>query len=288
MKGQFRSKEQRILQANRRREQFRAQRTGKPDFRLEMDGDEAVVWIYDFIDFLGVLADEVVPMLAEIDAPTIRVRINSPGGDVFDGFAIYNALRQHRSNVIVQVDGVAASAASVVAVAGDEVLMADASFLMIHNAWGMVIGNADELRDAADLLDKVDGQIADAYARKSGSPAADFASAMAVETWYTQDEAIDAGLADGTIDVEKVEDLFDLSAYTHLPQALRDAVPGAKSQDAPPERRVEKALRDAGFSRREAKAMAAGLASLSQRDADGVAEAVEAGKGLAATMRRKP
>jgi len=284
MSKRLRSTEQRILQANRRREQFRAQRTGEPRLRLAHEGDEAVIYIYDFIDFFGVSPDELVPMLAEITEPTIRVRINSPGGDVFDGFTIYNALRQHRAKVITQVDGLAASSASVVAMAGDEVLMADASFLMIHNAWGLVIGNADELRDTAELLDKVDHQIAEVYARKGEGTAAAFLEAMAEETWYSPEEAIAAGLADGNVDTEPVEDRFNLSVYKHTPKALRDAAPAGDFKDEPRERRAEKILRDAGYSRTEAKAMVARFTD-NQRDADPAPEFVVAARQIAATLR---
>src|SRR5687767_4269453 len=118
-------------------------------FRLEAGRkeDEATIYIYDVIDsYFGVDAQELVKQLAGLDVKTIHVRINSPGGYVFEARALYNALRRHPAEVISHVDGLAASAASFVALAGDQVLMGEGSFLMIHNAWGIAIGEAEVMR----------------------------------------------------------------------------------------------------------------------------------------------
>lgn len=129
----------------------------------------------------------------------ISVRINSPGGSVFDGFAIYNLLRSHNGTVTVHVDGLAASAASVIAMAGDEIVMGNASMLMIHDPWTMAVGDSGEMRKTAETLDKIRDSIVDAYAGKASDISRDdIAQMMADETWMTASEAQSMGFATGT------------------------------------------------------------------------------------------
>jgi ATP-dependent protease ClpP protease subunit len=123
------------------------------------------------------------------------VRINSPGGDVFDGFAIYNLLNQHEGKVTVYVDGLAASAASVIAMAGDEIVMADNALMMIHDPWTMSVGNAAEMRETASLLDKISGSILTTYLSKSNLEAADITQKMKDESWFNAVEAVEFGFA---------------------------------------------------------------------------------------------
>ena len=134
---------------------------------------------------------------AQLDSMTgdLSVRINSPGGDVFDGFAIFNMLDQYEGKVTVHVDGLAASAASVVAMAGDEIVMADNALMMIHDPWTISVGDSTEMRTTADLLDKIKGSILTTYLSKSGLDEADIADKMAAETWFSADEAIEYGFA---------------------------------------------------------------------------------------------
>jgi ATP-dependent protease ClpP protease subunit len=141
-------------------------------------------------------AQDLVHELAGLDVAQIDLRLNSPGGSVWDGAAIYHALRNHPAKVIATVDGLAASAASFIAMAGDEVVMESAGTLMIHDAFTVLAGNADDLRTEADLLDKLSDTIAGIYAEKSGRPLADFRALMKAETWFNADEAVAAGLAD--------------------------------------------------------------------------------------------
>jgi ATP-dependent Clp endopeptidase proteolytic subunit ClpP len=159
-------------------------------------GDVAVVRIYDEIWDFGVNALELVAELDTITAPTMRVEINSPGGSVFDGIAIYNALRTHPAHVTTRVDGIAASIASVIAQAGDHRIMVDSSQMMIHNAWGMVVGNQSDHEDMAALLSQQDSIIAGVYASRSGGDADHFRDLMNAETWMTADAAVAEGLAD--------------------------------------------------------------------------------------------
>ncbi len=133
----------------------------------------------------------------EVDA--IEVRLNSPGGYVFDGIAIYNLLRGAGVPVTVVVDGWAASAASVVMMAGDRIEMGEGTMAMIHNAWTIAVGNAQDLLEVAAVLEKIDGEAAGIYQRRSGNEIELIREWMNAETWFTAAEAVDAGLADEAI-----------------------------------------------------------------------------------------
>lgn len=164
--------------------------------------DRAEVAIYDEIGFWGVTASDFVRDLQGVQAKNITLHINSPGGDVFDGIAILNALRQHSATVDVVIDGLAASAASFIAMAGDTITMAPNAMIMIHEASGLVIGNAEDMTEMAALLDKTSANIANVYAQRAGGTAEDWRQAMRVETWYSDQEAVDAGLADAILGAE--------------------------------------------------------------------------------------
>lgn len=163
-------------------------------------GDEAVIRIYDEIWFLGVNADDFVRDLQDVTAPKIRVEINSPGGDVFDGIAIYNALRTHPAHVTTRVDGIAASIASVIAQAGDTRIMLGASQMMIHNAWGMTVGDHRDHDEMRALLEQQDDIIAGIYASRSGGSREYFRTLMDAETWLSDERAVAEGLADELVD----------------------------------------------------------------------------------------
>jgi ATP-dependent protease ClpP protease subunit len=166
---------------------------------LNKDGPKATIRIYDEIGFFGITAEEVAAELEQINAAEIEVQIASLGGDVFDGIAIYNALRAHPARISTRVDSMAASIASVIAQAGDTRIMLTGSQMMIHEAWGIAIGSAADMRDLADILDKQTDVIAGIYAERTGGDVADFRSMMEGETWFTADEALEAGLADAVI-----------------------------------------------------------------------------------------
>jgi len=163
-------------------------------------GEEAVVRIYDEIWWLGVNALDLVADLDAITAPKIRVEINSPGGDVFDGIAIYNALRLHPADITTRVDGIAASIASVIAQAGDHRVMVASSQMMIHNAWGMTIGDQSDHQEMVALLEMQDGIIADIYATKADKDIDHFRTLMNAETWMTAEQAVSEGLADEVLE----------------------------------------------------------------------------------------
>jgi ATP-dependent Clp endopeptidase proteolytic subunit ClpP len=155
----------------------------------------------------------------------IRLLLNSPGGDVFDGMAIYNILAGEREKLEVHVLGMAASMASIIALAGRELVMGRGSYLMIHNPSGLCIGDAAEMQKMADILGKIENQMAKIYAGESNLSREEALAAMAVETWYTADEAMKAGFADSVVDYGDVAArAFDLGkfGYARVPQAMRD------------------------------------------------------------------
>lgn len=167
------------------------------EFRDQADADEAELLIFSEVGgWFGIYAEEFVEQLNAVTARKLTVRVNSPGGSVFQGVAIANALRAHPASVTVRVEGLAASIASVIALAGDRLVMAPNSMFMIHDASGATWGDAAEMRKMAEILDKISDNIADAYAAKAGGTRADWRSLMLAETWYTADEAVEAGLAD--------------------------------------------------------------------------------------------
>ena len=160
------------------------------------DGDTATVRIFDEIWWLGINAEDLTAELDSITTPNIRVEINSPGGDVFDGITIYNALRKHPAHVTTSTEGIAASIASVIFQAGDRRVMQEASELMIHNASGLTYGDTNDHADMASILAQQDTKIAGIYAARSGGDIDHFRELMNDETWLLGDRAVEEGLAD--------------------------------------------------------------------------------------------
>lgn len=189
--------------------------------------DRAEILIYEDVGegwFGGVSAKQfAADMKALGDVKTIDVRINSYGGDVFDGLAIYRQLADHKARVVVHIDGVAASIASVIAMAGDEINIAAPAFLMIHNAWGMALGSPEDMRSVADRLEAVSGAIADVYVSRTGKGAADIKSWMDEEKWFTADEAFDAGFVTNVVNnVERMAAAYNprLHQFARVPSPL--------------------------------------------------------------------
>lgn len=217
-----------------RADKLRAQHNieAQPWYRITnaVNPDEAEVMLYDEVGgWYGATADQFIADLRSITAPNLRVRINSPGGSVFEGIAIANALRSHPAKVTCQVDGIAASIASVIAMAADRVEMAPNTMLMIHDASGLCMGNAEDMEEMAELLDLISDNIADAYAAKAGGTRESWREQMRSESWFLPEDAVKAGLADEAITMPKtgtpVEEppmvepepemrrTFDLTAY---------------------------------------------------------------------------
>ncbi|RAR51677.1 ATP-dependent protease ClpP protease subunit [Paraburkholderia unamae] len=219
-----------LLAKNRRPTQPRA---------FEMSGEDTTIYIYDAIVadddtaewWGGVSAQTLVPQIRNIKGGTVNLRINSPGGDVFAAQAIVAAIRDTGAKVVAHIDGVAASAATVIASAADEVVMSDGAMYMIHCAWTVAIGNSEDLTATAALLDKTDGVIAGQYAKRSGKAVDDMKALMSAETWFTAEEAVEIGLADRIAEnAPRAQASWDLSAYANAPKPSASA--GADPQIA--------------------------------------------------------
>ncbi len=205
-------------------------------------GREATIEVYDMlvacqadVDWYGggVAADSFARIIRGLDVDTIHLRINSPGGDVFAGVAMAQAIRETAATVIAHVDGYAASAASLLTVASDQCVIAPGGMVMIHKAWTIALGNADDMMACASLLEKIDADLAAAYAAKAGN-GTDWLAAMAAETWYRANEAVDAGLCDSIAEPAAkaaAAKAFDLSAYSNAPAPAKPA-PDAVASDA--------------------------------------------------------
>jgi ATP-dependent protease ClpP protease subunit len=201
------------------------------------DDEVAVIDLYDEIGYWGVSAADFVAELRAITAGRIEMHVNSPGGQIYDGLAIYTALLDHEAHITVKVDGIAASAASFIAQAGDRVVMAANAELMIHDGLGLCIGNAALHREMADLLDKASDNIASIYAARAGNGTVKaWRARMEAETWYSASEAVEAGLADEAVKTPKrtgdTSNRLDTSMFTYPGRA-----------DAPDPEIPEQALR---------------------------------------------
>ena len=196
---------------------------------------EVEIRIYNEIGFWGTDAQTFVTQLdaAAANASAIVVAINSMGGDVFDAFAIYNALRRHAGKVKVRVDGVAASAASLIAMAGDEIVMPENALLMIHNAHTVTAGEAKDLRRIADLLDNAGDGILAAYAAKSGQSVDDIRAMMDAETWLTAAQAKEKGFCDTIEAAVKLSASASSTALLARFSAVPDVVRALVDEDEP-------------------------------------------------------
>ena len=165
-------------------------------YNLKADaGKTPVLSIFDDIGAYGVSAKSFLNDLRTVTTDEVDVEINSPGGDVFAGLAIYNGLRASGKKINVKVLGLAASAASPVAMAGDTIEMPENAFMMIHNPWGFAMGGADEMRNTADVLDKIGTGLVSTYAKRTGKTDQEITALLDAETWMTAQEAVDAGFA---------------------------------------------------------------------------------------------
>lgn len=199
--------------------------------RAQSSGAEVV--IYDEIGADGVSAKGFLAELAALpDATPLALRLNSPGGSVFDAVAIYNAIKRHTGTVTVWIDGIAASAASYIAMAGDEVIMPENAFLMIHDPAGMVMGTAIDMRSMAEALDKIKGSLLQGYAAKSGRPQEEIAPLMAAETWLDAKDALDLGFADRIAEPVRIAARFDVGRFRNAPPVLVEGA-GDGAQDEP-------------------------------------------------------
>lgn len=194
----------------------------------ETNSEAADVYLYDAIDpYWGISAQTFAETLAAITAPVLNLHINSPGGDVFEARAMVAAIRNYPGKVVAHIDGLAASAATYVALAASEVRMNAGAFLMIHNAWTIAFGNASDLLAMAALLEKIDGTIIADYTRKTGKDEATLRAWMAAETWFTADEAKAEGFIDAIDNAADPQptDRWNMAAFDKAPKALIKPTP---------------------------------------------------------------
>ena len=190
--------------------------------RARTSGTE--VLIYDEIGAYGVTAKGFLAELGALpDDAAIDLRLNSPGGSVFDAVAIYNALKRHPGEITVWIDGIAASAASYIAMAGDTIVMPENAFLMIHDPSGLVMGTAEDMRSTAEALDKVKGSLTQGYAAKSGKSDDEIATLMAAETWLDAQDALDLGFIDRIAEPVKLAASFDVARFRNAPPEVVEA-----------------------------------------------------------------
>lgn len=198
-------------------------------FEVKAEADEATIYLYDAIvsDELtaewwgGVSKMAFIKELNALTAPVIHLRIDCPGGDVFAARAMERAIREHSSKVIAHIDGYAASAASFLALACDEVVIAKGGFFMIHKAWTFAYGNSDDLLKVADLLDKIDVSLVGTYEQETKLSAAAIETYMAEETWFNAEESLKFGFADSIAEDAQKSAAWDMSAYAHAPATVQ-------------------------------------------------------------------
>lgn len=210
-------------------------RATPPALRSEVTASDVTVWVDDVIDaYWGISAKDVAAALAGNADKALTVWINSPGGDVFEGRAIASLIRAHKGATKGIVAGLAASAASTIAVACGALEMSVGSFLMVHNSWAFTVGNRDDLRQMADLLEKIDGEIAADYAARAGVTKEEAAAWMAAETWFTAEEAVTAKLADVVLSAAAdYPTKANLSGFDKAPKALVDAIAARRQAPDP-------------------------------------------------------
>jgi ATP-dependent Clp protease protease subunit len=200
------------------------------DFRAQVRGAEIV--IYDEIGAFGIPAKAFLDELKALGpVAELTVRINSPGGSVFDGVAIYNALKRHDAAITVQIDGIAASIASMIAMAGDEVVVPENAMLMLHDPSGLVMGTASDMRAMAEALEKMKAGMVAAYRDKSGRDDAEIEALMQAETWLSAQEAVALGLADRVERPVRMAAHFDLSRFRNPPPQLAASATPTPQED---------------------------------------------------------
>ena len=179
------------------------------------------VMIYDEIGMYGVDAKSFIDDVKNLPKDTsVLLRINSPGGSVVDGLAIYDAVNRLPQKVTSRIEGIAASMASVIALAADEVVMSENSLYMIHNVWGGEVGDSDDLRKAADLMDKMGERLVNIYVSKTGKSEEQIRSWMDEETWFNSSEAVEAGFVNFVEEPIKMAAKFDINKYDYKNKSL--------------------------------------------------------------------
>lgn len=236
-------------------------------YKIQNKAGVLSVDINDEIGLWGITAKDFINDIKG-DHKQINVSINSPGGNVFDGIAMYNALRNHDAKVNTSVTGIAASAASIVLMAGDTVTMPEDAFIMIHNAWSITLGDAEEHRDAADTLDKITDSLINIYSKKTGQEAKALADMLSEETWMNGQDALESGFVDSLDEPAQIAALSKDFAkhFARLPDQLSERQRPGNIRD------FENMLRDAGYSKNEAKTIASKGFNFNHRDDEKTSE----------------
>jgi len=223
-------------------------------------GDTAEVFIFDVIGWpFNDVGGLIRSMAVEKDKP-ILARINSPGGDVWDGMSLLNAFANHPGGVTVRIEGLAASMASIVAMGGRKVEAYQNTMFMVHNAWTVMGGDHNVMREVADIIEKISGQMLDVYTGKTKTGKKEMKQMMDDETWMTAKEAEAKGFIDTVLTSGKgAKGQFDLSVFAHVPDGIAEEQEGRELT----RKETEHALRKAGASREYARAMAAKRADAS-------------------------
>lgn len=237
----------------------------------EGDADRSIS-IYDVIGYDywtgdGVTAKRVAAALRSLGKGPVTVNVNSPGGDLFEGLAIYNLLREHEGEITIKVLGLAASAASVIAMAGDTIQIARAGFFMVHNTWVVAVGNRHDLREIADWLEPFDSAMGDIYVARTGQDVEAIAKLLDAESWIGGSLAVEQGFADELLPSDQV--------------AQADAKATVVAA-----RRMEAALRASGMPKSEAMRLISEFKSgLGDPAGSGVGDPTEHGESDSATQQ---
>jgi ATP-dependent Clp protease protease subunit len=201
-------------------------KAAKRGYSMAAKDDVGEIFIFDTIGdpWDGTTAKQFAKDLKGLGpVKQLDIFVNSPGGSVFDGVAIFNQLQRHKARKVVQIDGIAASIASVIAMAGDEIAIAANGMMMIHEPWTFAFGSGPELRKIADSLDKISGSIRGTYVTRTGGDEETIAAQMLAETWFDAKEAVEQGFADTISDEVLIAAHFDLSKYKNVPKSLAKA-----------------------------------------------------------------
>jgi len=187
-------------------------------FSIQGKATDAVaeVYIFDEIGAYGITAQDFISEMKEYKDTPVNLRINCIGGDVFDGMAMYNIIKKREAKTTAYIEGIAASMGSVIALAADEVIMAENSLFMIHNAWGGAMGEAEDMRKTASILEKISGEIANIYERKTRLSLNRIIEMMDKETWLNAKEAYELGFIDSISDSIKVAAKYDVSKFKNI------------------------------------------------------------------------
>ena len=185
-------------------------------YEINNSVDVTDVYLFNDIGTFGISAQSFVEEIKEYEDKELAIHINSLGGEVFDGMAIYSIIQRRKAKTTVYIEGIAASIASVIALAADEVIMSENSLLMIHNAWGGTQGDASEMRKQADVLDKISNEIAEIYVKKTHLPYDEIVRMMSEETWLTAEEAVALGFVDSISEPIKVAAKYDVSKFKNI------------------------------------------------------------------------